>query len=145
LADNVILPPGGGGDTIAADDVGGAKYQRIKLTTGADGVAGGDVTNANPMPMRQMYGATGTRTSTQITADASILAANTARVRAMFYNEGDKDFLLGEGTAAVTATNFTVRLRPGDSYAVDDNTSAWHGFFVSAPTGALALQITEVT
>jgi hypothetical protein len=52
---------------------------------------------------------------------------------------------LGEGTTAVTATNFTVRLRPGDSLAIDDNTSAWRGFFVSAPTGTLALQISEAS
>lgn len=40
MSDNVVLNPGTLGDTIAADDVGGAKYQRIKLSLGADGTVG---------------------------------------------------------------------------------------------------------
>lgn len=39
MADNVVLNAGTGGDTVAADDVGGAKYQRVKLSLGADGTA----------------------------------------------------------------------------------------------------------
>lgn len=39
MTDNVTLNPGALGDTIAADDVGGAKYQRVKLSLGADGTA----------------------------------------------------------------------------------------------------------
>lgn len=39
MADNVVLNAGVGGDTVAADDVGGAKYQRVKLSLGADGTA----------------------------------------------------------------------------------------------------------
>lgn len=35
----MTLNAGAGGDTIAADDVGGAKYQRVKLALGADGTA----------------------------------------------------------------------------------------------------------
>jgi hypothetical protein len=37
MADNVTLP--GTGEVIAADDVGSAKYQRVKLALGADGSA----------------------------------------------------------------------------------------------------------
>jgi len=37
MADNVTLNTGTGGDVIAADDVGGAKHQRVKLEWGADG------------------------------------------------------------------------------------------------------------
>src|SRR4051812_47432891 len=53
MADNVIIPAQGTGDTtptIAADDVGGAKYQRVKISVGADGVVG-DATPANPLPV----------------------------------------------------------------------------------------------
>jgi hypothetical protein len=53
MADNVIIPAQGTGDTtptIAADDVGGAKYQRVKISVGADGVVG-DATAANPLPI----------------------------------------------------------------------------------------------
>lgn len=37
MADDVTLP--GTGDTVAADDIGGVKHQRVKLSLGADGSA----------------------------------------------------------------------------------------------------------
>ncbi|OQW34860.1 MAG: hypothetical protein A4E20_01400 [Nitrospira sp. SG-bin2] len=51
MADNTQLNAGTGGDIIASDDIGpGVKYQRVKLTLGADGVNDGDVASGNPMP-----------------------------------------------------------------------------------------------
>jgi len=52
MADSVVLDAMTGGDTIAADDVGGAKYQRIKLVHGADGVNAGDVATSNGLPVQ---------------------------------------------------------------------------------------------
>lgn len=52
MADNVVLNTGAGGDTIAADDVSGVKFQRNKLVHGADGANDGDVSNANPLPIK---------------------------------------------------------------------------------------------
>jgi hypothetical protein len=49
MADNVTITPGTGA-TIAADDVGGSLYQRIKPAVGVDGVAA-DVYRLNPMPV----------------------------------------------------------------------------------------------
>lgn len=40
MADNITLNSGTGGDTLAADDVAGVKYQITKITIGADGAAG---------------------------------------------------------------------------------------------------------
>lgn len=37
MADNIQLNSGSGGDICAADDVGGAKYQRVKVVPGGDG------------------------------------------------------------------------------------------------------------
>lgn len=53
MPDNVVLPPvtAPGGDTTAADEIAGVKFQRIKLTLGADGVNDGDVSSSNPMPV----------------------------------------------------------------------------------------------
>jgi hypothetical protein len=51
MADNTTLPTGSGGDTIATDDIGGVKFQRVKLVHGADGVNAGDVSDANPFPI----------------------------------------------------------------------------------------------
>ena len=48
MADNVVLP--GTGGTIAADEIGGAQYQRVKVSWGADGTAN-DTSAANPLPV----------------------------------------------------------------------------------------------
>lgn len=48
MADNVVLP--GTGETIAADDIGGVLYQRVKLAHGADGIAH-ETSNGNPLPV----------------------------------------------------------------------------------------------
>lgn len=39
MPDNTTLNAGSGGDTIASDDIGGVKHQRVKLSLGADGSA----------------------------------------------------------------------------------------------------------
>ena len=65
MADNVELDAGTGGDVIAADDIGGVKYARNKLTLGADGVNDGDVSSSNPMPV--------TGTGTAGTANAGVV------------------------------------------------------------------------
>lgn len=51
MADNVVLDPGAGGDTIAADDVSGIKYQLIQIVTGSDGSAKSLVTGSNGLPV----------------------------------------------------------------------------------------------
>jgi hypothetical protein len=48
MADNVTITEGSG-TQIAADEVGGVKYQRVKVAHGIDGVAV-DTSEANPLP-----------------------------------------------------------------------------------------------
>lgn len=48
MADNTVLP--GTGDVIAADEIAGVKYQRVKLTHGVDGVAV-DASATDPIPV----------------------------------------------------------------------------------------------
>jgi hypothetical protein len=50
VADNTVLNTGSGGDTIATDDIGGVKHQRVKVEFGADGSAT-DVSTSNPLPV----------------------------------------------------------------------------------------------
>lgn len=52
MSDNTTLDAGSGGDTIAADDIGGVKFQRVKLIQGADGANDGDVASGNPLPVK---------------------------------------------------------------------------------------------
>ena len=50
MADNTVLNTGSGGDTIATDDIGGVKHQRVKIQYGTDGSAT-DVSDTNPLPI----------------------------------------------------------------------------------------------
>lgn len=50
MADNINVTPGTGA-TVAADDIGGALHQRVKVVIGADGTSNGDVSATNPMPV----------------------------------------------------------------------------------------------
>lgn len=60
MTDNTILPvPTTSGDVIATDDIGGVKFQRVKLIHGADGVNDGDVSTVNPLPV-EIQGSLGT-------------------------------------------------------------------------------------
>ena len=68
MADNTVLPVGTGGDTIGSDDIGGVKFQRVKLIHGADGVNAGDVSSANPFPISISQNTGGTTNGVQITA-----------------------------------------------------------------------------
>ena len=49
MADNIGYTPGTGA-TVAADEIGGVLYQRMKIGIGADGAAT-DLSTANPMPI----------------------------------------------------------------------------------------------
>lgn len=70
MADNTVIPLGTqDGDTIALDDIGGVKYPRSKITLGADGVNGGDVSSSNPMPV--------TGTLTGVTTVATVTTVGT--------------------------------------------------------------------
>jgi len=58
MSDNTVLTTGVGGDTIRTDDLidpatglAFAKAQAVKLITGGDGIDGGFVSRANPLPV----------------------------------------------------------------------------------------------
>jgi hypothetical protein len=53
MPDNIGYTPGSGA-SVAADDIGGALYQRMKLVEGADGVNDGDISAANPLPVEDL-------------------------------------------------------------------------------------------
>ena len=98
MVDNVGLTPGAGA-LIAADDIGGVLYERVKVTIGPDGVNNGDVSSANPMPVSAASlplpagaatGAAQTTGNTSLSSiDGKITAVNTGAV------------VLAAGTAAV--------------------------------------------
>lgn len=69
MADGTTLNRGTGGDTIAADEISGKKYQRIKLGFGADGTYTGDTSSTNRFPMAARAATTDTVTA-KVATDA---------------------------------------------------------------------------
>ena len=81
MADNTTLP--GTGNVIAADDIGGVLFQRVKLIHGADGVNAGDVAAANPLPVSvaSLPLPAGAATETTLAAlNTKVTAVNTGAV-----------------------------------------------------------------
>lgn len=73
MADNVVLStPVGTGDTIAADDVSGVKYQLVQLVTGADGGAKSLVTGSTGIPVTDAGGS--------LTVDGTVSISGTVTV-----------------------------------------------------------------
>lgn len=71
MADNFTANPGTGGDTFAADDVGGVKYPYSKIDIGGNGVSS-PLSAANPMPV------TGGLTDAELRANAVPVEDSTA-------------------------------------------------------------------
>lgn len=112
MADNTRLPLGTeDGDVYASDDVGGVKFQRVKITIGADGVAG-DVNNANPLPISD--------NSSSLTVDAPVTTPVFVR--------------LSDGTSAISSlpTSLSAALPAGANTIGTVNV----GTLPALPTGA---------
>lgn len=104
---NTVLNPGAGGDTIATDDIGGIKYQRIKVNFGADGTAS-NVSVANPLPVARAPAANAWGQALALTAGetgtiASIPAAATGYQITGFIAHGT-----GDGYWSVQVDSITV-------------------------------------
>jgi len=128
VADNIAITAGSG-TTIAADDVGGILYQRVKPCVGADGAAA-DVSNAAPMPVQiintgrtelRFYavaaaaGTTTTETAITLTKSSGTGATSTA---VSFVVTSGKRFKIthisiatrGNATATIQSTTFNLRV-----------------------------------
>lgn len=99
MVDNVAITPGSGA-TVAADEIAGVLYQRVKQTWGPDGTANDtDVATGKPLPI-QVRSATGlvpigeptdaknTATDTTSVSAISILKQISASVQAMILSAG---------------------------------------------------------
>ncbi len=80
MADNVLITPGSG-DTVAADDISSVKYQRVKLTLGADGVNDGDIAGNSGV-----VGATTQRVvhATDVATSMNIVGVNTTNTLGVY-------------------------------------------------------------
>ena len=136
MADNTTLNVGTLGDTIASDDIGGIKFQRIKLIFGPDNVNRGDVEEANALPVKLSTVSVGTVFATTQTAMANVssvtsisasvtaltlFATTTPRQGACIWNESSSRLYvkLGQG---VTTTLYSFKVAP-------------YGYWEMAPRG----------
>lgn len=155
MSDNVQLNVGTGGDVAAADDIGGVKYQRLKLTLGADGANDGDVSSTNPMPVSAaslplpsgaateatLDARTGSLTETAPASDTASSGLN-GRLQRIAQRLTSLIALLpaalgaggglkvdGSGTALPVSQSGTFTVQPGNTA----NTTAWLVKGVGAP------------
>lgn len=109
MPDNTQLNPGAGGDVVASDDVGGVKFQRVKLALGADGVNDGDLCAANPMPivaeaLPLPVGAATESTVAALQALLSTIAGSIALHNAPFVDGSPGQIMLGKRRDADTTS-----------------------------------------
>lgn len=132
MADDVAITPGSG-ETIAADDVGGIKYQRVKVAYGADGSAT-DGSLTTPIPVRFGSPTTANLSSAQINAASSgqntLLsgtALQTIRVFKFFMvNSTSTDVNVKFRDGAATDLHPAILLRAnGGSFTLDFDGEPW--------------------
>jgi len=118
MADDVTLP--GTGDVIAADEISSKKYQRMKLTLGADGVNDGDVAAANPLPVVVDFSMLENllRQLVQSSASPSGFDRSLGRARVTAVVES--------GTLSAVTNLTNMGTMPATQLAVHQNLSAWH-------------------
>lgn len=111
MADNAIIGSGATTPldlTIAADEVGGLKYQRVKISVGDDGTVA-DVGASNSLPVSRQAA---TATLANVSGSASsvtLQAANTARKGLVVVNDSTAILYVKFGSTAST-TSFTYYL-----------------------------------
>jgi len=102
MADNTTLNTGSGGDVIATDDIGGVKFQRIKVTYGPDG-SSSDVAVGNGLPIASSN-VTVTDRSGSITTGGTpqqLMAANPLRKGFWIQNVSAQNLFISDvGTAS---------------------------------------------
>lgn len=144
MADNTTIS---GGDVIATDDVSGVKYPRTKIQTGADGVAGGDVTKTNPFPASTGAALGGTATLSNVSAATSstaLLSADATRIAVTIWNDSTSVMYLSYGSGTASATACSVKIAADGYYEVPDGCAALQMKGIWAAANGAA-RITAVT
>lgn len=120
MADNVNIPTTGSGDTgpvpVAADDIGGVKYQRVKISIGADGFAT-DLSAAAALPVALGHSSTTAQTSVACSASSQVLlSANVNAKQRTIVNDSTSAGYLRFDASAATTTNWSYKLQAGQTY-----------------------------
>ena len=116
MADNVPYTPGSG-VTIAADDIAGTHYQRIKVVIGSDGTNLGDIGPTNPIPV-----------SGTVSISGAIPLSGTVSISGPVQVSGtvtaiDANALYTTGAPAASSTAQIVILKNGASVTIQQGAS----------------------
>lgn len=143
MADNVNVTPGTGA-TIAADDVAGILYQRVKIGLGADGsasdLAPGQVSKANSVPVtlasdqEKSFRGTLTDRSGTITTGGSpqtLAASNAARNYLLIVNVSDTVLWVNFDVAATNGSPSIPLQAASVNGGSDGGVLIFEGTFVS--------------
>ena len=141
MADNTTLNVGSGGDVIASDDIGGVKYQRVKLTLGVDGVTNGDVSSTNPVPI-EFPQATGTSrsgtTSATVSTSTVLMAANTSRNGWLIRNtHASASVWINELGVAAVAAQPSLEIKAGELFICPTNYVVTTGINIISTTASV--------
>lgn len=148
MADNYVITEGVG-RTMAADDISGVLFPRIKIIYGADGVNDGDVSTANGFPVQIVKGLSVSSISAETNFDVTtssqvVLASNASRKGGWVRNISDTIMYVSfSGTAA---TNKPTKLEPGESLSFkgfDDVVYTGAVSAIHAGSGNKVLEIVE--
>lgn len=130
MSDSVPITPGTGAD-IAVDDIGGLKFQRVKLIHGADGVNDGDVSRANPLPVLADFSVPENllRQLVQSAASPAGFDRSLGRARVTAVLESGTVTTVSTVTTVTTVSTVTgltnIDGRPGAMLINQTNLSAW--------------------
>lgn len=139
MADNTTINEMSGGDVIATDDIGGVKFQRIKVGFGVDG-SYGDAARTNPLPVDQApAGAVSTSSVAASVTSVSLKAANSNRKGLIVRNDSSATLYLAHDASATTSS--PIEIPPGETlFDIPASTTlAVHGIWSSA-TGSARIE-----
>lgn len=128
MADNVPITPGAGAN-IAADEILGVKYPRSKMVVGADGVNDGDVSDANPVPMKirgDEFFSGATKYDAKVTTDGELATTVTERERNVYAVYHDDSIGTGNTDFVLIDKDDTVNFPHSDTGRIDISTFNLH-------------------
>lgn len=115
MADNIAVTPGTGA-TVAADEIGGVLFQRVKIAVGADGSAT-DVSSSNPVPSKILMAPGTARQLT--TSGTSANTALTAGIKAVSIYARTSDARFSIGNTSQTASSSSHFIASGERLDFD--------------------------
>lgn len=130
MANNTILNPGAGGDTIATEDIAGVKYEIVKVAWGSAGAAT-LVDAANPLPITSTTLSTAAKQDTEIAGLASIdgrlITLNTNIDVALSTRASEATLALIKAKTDNLDVLLSTRLKAADTLAAVTNLTQFNG------------------